>query len=63
MIAMTVMTTLCSGAIAFYVRFLVALIGEYKKTGICYLVRLRSEADPLLISETREVDISTPRAA
>ncbi len=63
MIAVTVMTTLCSGAVAFYVRFLVAMMGEYKKTGICYLARLRSETDPLPISETREVDISISRAA
>ena len=43
MIAIIAMTALCTGAIAFYLRFLFALLMECKYDWICYLVRLRGE--------------------
>jgi hypothetical protein len=43
MIAITAMTVLCTGAIAFYLQFLFALLMERKYDWICYLGRLRGE--------------------
>jgi len=63
MLAVTAMTTLCTVAVAFYVRFLVALWKECRHIGICYLVRLQYDSDEDLIPETPRVDTSFPRAA
>ena len=58
-----VLTALCIGGVAFYLRFLVALCVEYKQRWICYLLRLHDDAGVSVISEPREVETSLPRAA
>ena len=41
-VAISVMTTLCVVGVAFYLRFLVALLNEHKRHPNCYLVCLRA---------------------
>ena len=45
MVAISVMATLCVVAVAFYLRFLVALFNEHKRHPNCYLVCLRAGCD------------------
>ena len=54
MIAITAMTVLCTGAIAFYFRFLFALLMECKYDWICYLMRLRGESKNIPYQSHRE---------
>ena len=44
MAVMVIMTALCTAAVAFYLRFLVALFQEGRRSWICYLVRPQSGA-------------------
>ena len=54
MFVMAVMTVLCTAAIAFYVRFLVALCKECKPRRIGYWVRLRLGSGEDEIAELQE---------
>ena len=44
MIVTALIAAICTGAVAFYVRFFVELCKECKQRCICYLVRLESHA-------------------
>ena len=65
MVAITVMTAVCTLSLAFAVRFLVALCKEcrHHRIWICYLVRIRPGSDKCVIPNTRELDVSIPRTA
>jgi len=57
MIVTAVIAAICTGAVAFYVRFFVELCKECKQRCICYLVRLESHVSdhPVLDSEDQEI--------
>jgi hypothetical protein len=63
MVVTAVMTALCTGGVAFYVRFLFALCKECTHRRICYLVALQPDSVKHVIPETREEEISILRAA
>ena len=65
MVAITAMKAVCTLGVAFYVRFLVALCKEcrHHRIWICYLVRIRPGSGKCVIPNTRELDVSIPRAA
>ena len=58
-----VMTVLCTGAVAFYVRFLVALCKESKPRSTGYWVRLRLGSRENTIVEMQELKQPVTRAA
>jgi hypothetical protein len=63
MLAIAAMTMLCTGAIAFYLRFLFALFRECKHHWIGYLVRLRKESKEDPSPGPKEDETPTRRAA
>jgi hypothetical protein len=63
MFVMTLMTVLCTAAVAFYLRFLVALCRESKPRPIGYWVRLRLVSGEDTIAELREREQLLTRAA
>jgi hypothetical protein len=58
-----VLTLLCTAAVAFYVRFLVALCMECKPCPSGFWVRLRLDAGVEPITERNNREIPAPRAA
>jgi hypothetical protein len=63
MVAITAVVLLSTLAIAFYVRFLIALCKECEGQRICYLVRLRSDWDESATQADRTMEIPSLRAA
>jgi hypothetical protein len=63
MVASFILASICALAIAFYLRFLVALSGECHFARICYLVRIQPEAIELAVVEARNDDELSVRAA
>ena len=63
MFVILAMTALCTGGVAFYVRFLVALCKECRHQRICYVVRLQPESLEHIIPEAQELEASIRRAA
>jgi hypothetical protein len=63
MVVMAVMTTLCTAGIVFYLRFLVALCKECKRSWIGYLVRLEPEANDYSVLEPQALERSFHKAA
>jgi hypothetical protein len=63
MVVLTVWTVLCTTAIAFYLRFLVALCKECKPSLIGYWARLRSGSGEDDLAEHRARATSVTRAA
>jgi len=58
-----VLTMLCVVAVAFYTRFLLALLKECKFNWICYLLRLQENRNVYELPKRQEVETSLPRAA
>ena len=63
MVAISVMTTLCSAGVAFYVRFLIALFNERKRHPNCYLVCLKASCDEHMLPNDEQLAASVSRAA
>lgn len=63
MFVMALMTVLCTAAVAFYLRFLVALCRECKPRPIGYWIRLRLDSGEDTIVEMRERKEPATRAA
>jgi len=63
MVLMAVMTAVCTASIAFYVRFLVALCKECKRSWIAYLVRLEREGNDCTVLQPKAVKRSFHKAA
>ena len=65
MVVVAAMIALCTIAVGFYLRFLIALLHECKRSRICYLVRLRPDAIECAIPEGQDIreSVSFPRAA
>jgi hypothetical protein len=63
MVASLMLASICAVAIAFYVRFLVALSAECQFTRIRHLIRIQPEAIELAVVEARNEDELSVRAA
>jgi hypothetical protein len=63
MVVRTIITTLCTAGIAFYLRFLVALCEESRLHWIGYLVRLHVDSNENIVSASQEGETSLPHAA
>jgi hypothetical protein len=63
MVAITALVLLSALAIAFYVRFLIAICKECKGHRICHLVRLRSDWHESATAVGRMVEVPFLRAA
>jgi hypothetical protein len=63
MVAITAFVLLSILAIAFYIRFLIAICKECKGHRICHLVRLRSAGDESATLVDRAMEIPSLRAA
>ena len=63
MLGVAAVTALCTGAIAFYVRFLVALFRDCKPGWVGYWARLRRHSGESSMPETHEHMHSVSRAA
>ena len=63
MIVTAALSALCIGSVGFYVRFLVALCKECRRSWISYLVRLEPEYEEYAIYEEPKGEHSLPRAA
>ena len=63
MLVSVAMTVLCTAAMAFYIRFLVALCKECKPRRIGYWVRLRLGSGEESIPEVRQRERPVTRAA
>ena len=63
MVLIAVMTVLCTAAITFYVRFLIAMFRECKPHLMGYWVRLRLHSDEDELAELHEREERVTRAA
>jgi hypothetical protein len=63
MVGTAVMTISCAAAIAFYVRFLVALSKELKHRWIRYFVRINSDEGGNAVGKPREPERASRQAA
>jgi hypothetical protein len=58
-----VLAIVCATAVAFYVRFLVALCKESRDTRICYLLRLEATSEEESAMDTMREETVCERAA
>lgn len=63
MVGLTALTVLCTGAVAFYARFLFALFRECRRNWIGCLVRLSPETEEYTVTKADETAESRPHAA
>jgi len=63
MLVIPLVTALCTAAVAFYVRFMVALCKECKPRRVGYWVRLRLGCREVTTAEPRQTRTSLTRAA